>query len=268
VKRYTLIQKEVGQTPLQALEAYREEKGISKEVPMAYAGRLDPMASGTLLILLGDECKKQAKYHSLDKRYEFTVLFGVSSDTGDVLGRIKAEEHPPEVRSAHLRRVLGDLRGPITLPYPHFSSKTVGGKPLHMWTLEGKIREIDIPTYTARIYNLSLLNIETKTGDEIAQDALTKIETIPPVTESSKELGRDFRRSDVRRDWSEFKDAHGDEIYHLARIACTTTSGLYMRSLAEVIAKELGTSGLAFGIHRTHIGRYRRFLSASFWQKP
>lgn len=83
---YVVLYKKVGQTPLHVLEAYKNEHPELANVPMAYAGRLDPMAEGKLLVLQGDECKVQEKYHSLDKEYEFEVLFGVSSDTADVLG--------------------------------------------------------------------------------------------------------------------------------------------------------------------------------------
>ncbi|NCN52267.1 hypothetical protein GW943_00430 [Candidatus Parcubacteria bacterium] len=242
----------MGETPLVALEKYRAEHPALTGVPMAYAGRLDPMASGTLLILIGDECKQQEKYHALDKEYEFSVLFGASSDTGDVLGRITAMD-APDVSEANIRRVLPTLVGPITLPYPHFSSKTVRGKPLHVWTLENRLDEIDIPTYTSTIYTLTLNTVIQKSGVDISKEALTKIETIPPVTEASKALGRDFRRDDVRKDWKQFEETHGSEIYTIATFTCKASSGMYMRSLSEIIAQKLGTTGLAYAIHRTKI---------------
>jgi hypothetical protein len=41
-----------------------------------------------------------------------------------------------------------------------------------------------------------------------------------------------------------------------------------MRSLAEVIAKKLGTCGLAYSIHRKTIGRYFAvFPRLGFWVK-
>ena len=75
------------------------------------------MASGKLLILIGDECKNQKKYFGLDKEYEFEVLFGVESDTGDVLGLISKSKgsnpYPkqgrPEAIRVHLR--VPRLRG-------------------------------------------------------------------------------------------------------------------------------------------------------------
>lgn len=73
-----LIYKHIGETPLEALERFRREQGIAADVPMTYAGRLDPMAEGLLLILLGEECKNKEKYLGLDKEYEVEVLFGIT----------------------------------------------------------------------------------------------------------------------------------------------------------------------------------------------
>ena len=186
----------------------KEREVHQKYPPMAYAGRLDPMASGKLLVLIGDECKRQKSYHALDKEYEFSVLLGVSSDTGDVLGRLSATTQAPQCNLATLEGSIEELQGEITLPYPHFSAKTVAGKPLHVWTLENRLDEITIPTYCATIHRLTLTRSEEKTGAEVADEALLKIATIPPVTEQSKALGQDFRRKDVRTDWREFKDRH------------------------------------------------------------
>ena len=85
-----ILEKEIGETPLSCTERWRTSRPDLIGVPLSYAGRLDPMASGKLLILIGEECKQQATYHGLDKEYEFSILFDVSSDSQDVLGRIKA----------------------------------------------------------------------------------------------------------------------------------------------------------------------------------
>jgi hypothetical protein len=89
--RYIVLNKAVGETPLSCVEAWREKHPAYAGVSLAYAGRLDPMASGKLLILIGEECKQQERYHDLDKEYTFRVLFGVSSDSGDVLGLVSTE---------------------------------------------------------------------------------------------------------------------------------------------------------------------------------
>lgn len=225
---------------------------------MAYAGRLDPMASGKLLILLGEECKVQEKYHNLDKEYEFEILFGVSSDSGDVLGLL---EHSSKsiVARADIISVLRELEGEVELPYPHFSAKTVKGKPLHTWKVEGRINEVTIPTKHSHIYKLELRDIQTKTTQEVYDYSTQKIETIPKVTDTRKALGNDFRRAEVRDSWKQFlMHAQSDQQFTVAKLRCVCSSGTYMRTLAGVIAKTLGTTGLAYSIHRTQIGVYTK----------
>ena len=201
-KRFIVLEKAVGETPLQVLEKFRSSRPDLELVPMAYAGRLDPMASGKLLILIGEECKQQDKYFGLDKEYEFEVLFGVSSDTADVLGLITPSSRSHlELDDTEIKTVCKKLVGKVELPYPHFSSKTVQGKPLHVWTLEGRLDEITIPTKQSEIHQLELLEIYKLSKDEIYKSVTEKIETIPPVTDPSKALGNDFRRPLVRESW-------------------------------------------------------------------
>ncbi len=275
--KYVVLEKAVGETPLSCAEAFRATRPDLVDIPLSYAGRLDPMASGKLLVLIGEECKHQADYHGLDKEYEFSVLFGISSDTQDVLGRLQAryDDHdlgpeksnspkdrkgPPFAENdfeENLLLVASALVGPFTFSYPLFSAKTVKGKPLHMWTLEGRLDEIEIPTRTSTIYELELKNVETKPRQEVAAIALQKINTIPKVTDPRKALGNDFRRKDVHADWHDIAtDFSLPAEYSIAHFRCIASSGAYMRTLATIIAEKVGTTGLAYHIHRTKIGQY------------
>ncbi|MBY0537986.1 hypothetical protein K2P47_01155 [Patescibacteria group bacterium] len=269
MQKYVVLEKAVGQTPLECAELWRAAHTEYTGVPLAYAGRLDPMASGKLLILISDECKVQEKYHNLDKQYEFSVLFGVSSDTADVLGRLTIALKIPTISKSQLVTSIKKLVGPVNLPYPHFSSKTVKGKPLHVWTLEGRLHEIKIPTKESTIYNLAIKKLETKTRQEIYDEVSTKIESIKPVTDASKALGNDFRRVDVRKDWKLFfATGKPTDTFTIATFSCTASSGTYMRTLAEVIAKECKTTGLAYHIHRTKIGQYQKLpFGLGFWKR-
>jgi len=268
MKPYVVLEKKVGETPLQTLESYRNSHPELLNVPMAYAGRLDPMAEGKLLVLMGDECKVQEKYHSLDKEYMFEVLFGVSSDTADVLGLLESCT-VATLEKETVEKAVQKLIGNIELPYPHFSSKTVTGKPLHVWKLEGRIGEIEIPKKRSTIYKLNLQILKKVTSTEVYTYATEKIETILPVIEESKALGNDFRRADVRTSWKKFQEQHEPlQTFFIAQFICIASSGTYMRTLAEVIAKELGTCGLAYSIKRTQIGKYQKlFMNWGYWKK-
>ena len=260
IPKHITLEKTVGETPLACAEAYRLKHPELKGVSMAYAGRLDPMASGKLLILLGDECKHQENYHGLDKEYQFSVLLGIESDSQDVMGRLTTDQNSlinPTISENRFVEVAKALRGSIELPYPIFSSKTVSGKPLHTWTMEGRLNEITIPTKESEIFQFDFIHQESLSRKEVAGLALAKVNSVPPVTELRKALGNDFRRVDVRKDWDNIlTDDSLPDNFHIAHFTCLASSGTYMRTLSSVIAKRLGTLGLAWHIHRTKIGRY------------
>ncbi len=252
--RYATLEKTVGETPLVAVERLRESIRIPAGVPMAYAGRLDPMASGKLLVLIGDECKKQKEYHSFDKEYRVEILLGARSDTGDVLGLIESC-FLPSLGKMDIEKTVSRLRGHLSLPYPHFSSKTVRGKPLHTWALEKRLDEIEIPTQHSVIHRVTLNGVRMVPREEILGIVRAKIETVPKVTEESKALGADFRRDGVRASWVQFSRVAPSTL-PLISVTIIASSGTYMRSLSGVIAEKLGTCGLAYSIHRTAIGTY------------
>src|SRR5260221_10407124 len=86
-----LINKKIGETPSEAILRFKIENPDYDTVAMTYAGRLDPMAEGLLLVLCGEEIDKKEKYLNLSKTYEFEVLWGFSSDTLDILGLVSDE---------------------------------------------------------------------------------------------------------------------------------------------------------------------------------
>ncbi len=269
--RYVVIEKRLGETPLEAIEAWRKKQPLAyQDLPLAYAGRLDPLATGRLLILIGDTCKVQEQYHALDKTYEFSILFGVGSDTGDVMGRLTPPPYPQTIVSCdRIKRALPHFRDEIKLPFPIFSSRTVHGKPLHTWAVEGRIHEIEIPVQTSTIHNLTLTKIETKMRADVVKEALAKINSIPPVTDNRKALGNDFRRTDIRADWDVFKKAGApSDRFTIAHFRTTMSSGTYIRSLAPAIGHDLGLPALAYHIHRTTIGHYQPLpLIGGLWRK-
>ncbi|MEX0995642.1 MAG: hypothetical protein WDZ45_01180, partial [Flavobacteriaceae bacterium] len=179
------------------------------------------------------------------------------------------DKSPPEITKESIQNVAKEISGStVALPYPTFSSRTVQGKPLHIWTLENRLDEITIPTATTDMYKLTCIDRTVQTAESLTKNSLEKIETIPTVTEASKQLGADFRRKDVRASWNEFYAANPNDTYTIASFECICSSGTYMRSLAEYIGKLLDTRALALAIHRTKIGRYQKLpFNTGFWTK-
>lgn len=257
MKRYVVLNKKVGETPLSAIYAWKRRNRAYQHVSTSYAGRLDPMASGKLLVLLGEECKKQTDYTGLDKEYLIEVLFGVGSDTGDALGVV--EEGPfVTVSPARLREVLQGEIGKHERAYPLFSSKTVNGKPLFLHTLSGTIAEVDVPTHTEEIFRMVLQKMKQVSREHLEKRIEAYLRLVPTTDEPSKRLGEDFRITDVRASWKRVFEKGSPGTYTIATLRVVCASGTYMRSLATRLGEAFNTRALALSITRTRIGTYKK----------
>jgi tRNA pseudouridine55 synthase len=257
MRRYAVIEKNIGETPLMAIEGFRKSNPSLSQYPMTYAGRLDPMASGKLVVLIGDECKRRTKYDHLDKSYVFEVLLGFQTDTGDVLGLSK----PGTIInvSDHAAHVAARSQiGPRTLPYPAFSSKTVKGKPLFTYALENELSSIEIPCADVRVHSMRYLDRITLPKDELIEHILNKIDQLK-VRDDVDELGAGFRKEEIIKQWWSLQDRRKTPCVIL-RYETTVSAGTYIRTLAPLLAQTLGTKGLAYSIKRTKIGRYLPIL--------
>src|SRR5690348_16589190 len=80
---------------------------------IGYAGRLDPMAEGLLLLLVGDENKQRVSYEKLAKVYSVELLFGFATDSHDILGLITDQDAHSLAKNLHvtLEKTLTTLIG-------------------------------------------------------------------------------------------------------------------------------------------------------------
>ena len=266
MKRYHVLHKKRGETPLEVLTAWKAQHPLYQNVRASYAGRLDPMASGKLLVLLGEECKNQKKYTALDKEYEVEILFDVGTDTGDILGlpSLSATKTHPEV--SQLREIFLHELGSHERAYPVYSSKTVKGVPLFLYALKGTLDTISIPTHTETIYKTKILDVTKLSLEEVSERIEKGLEVVPRDLAESKKEGADFRQDEVRAQWQTLLSLLPSRDFTLIRVRVTAGTGTYMRSLAERVGEVLGTRAVALSIHRTRIGKYVHLLGG-FWVK-
>lgn len=261
-----VINKEIGETPLIAIERFRKTKSELLGLPLTYAGRLDPMAQGKLLVLIGEECKKRDQYDKLDKEYEFEILLGVKSDSGDILGLIETILQSEISNEARVKKILKSFVGSHELAYPVFSSKTVKGKPLFQYAHENKLDEIEIPKRVSTIYRILYEGIYTLSTLQLLEQVNEKINKLE-IDPADTRPGSDFRKDEILAKWGEVLSGE-IKLFTVLKIKTIVSSGTYIRTLAPLIAEKLGTIGLAYSIKRTKIGRYvsltKRF---GFWSQ-
>lgn len=256
MKKTVVLDKKIGKTPLNAIQAWKSNHPEYADVSASYAGRLDPMASGKLLVLLGDECKRQRTYTKLDKEYEIEVLFDIGSDTGDVLGLPVYAGQEIRIDAEMLAMVLRPELGAHMRAYPIFSSKTVGGKPLFLHALLGSLSSVEIPEHIEHIYSIRNLGSQVLSREELKEKITKLLDLVPRTMELSKRLGEDFRVDAIRAEWQSLFRNTEERNFTVLRLRVTSASGTYMRSLAGRIGEALGTRALALSIKRTRIGTY------------
>ena len=88
-----------GETLADMMLRAQTELCIPVDMKATYAGRLDPMASGIVPILYGEDVHRKDYFMGHDKTYEVEILCGVSTDTGDVLGIFEETEDYQNTKS-------------------------------------------------------------------------------------------------------------------------------------------------------------------------
>lgn len=243
LKETIIVYKKIGETPLEALGAWKEVHPEYADVPMTYAGRLDPMAEGLLLLLAGEECKKKDDYLALPKEYVGEILLGISTDTGDVLGLINSTDlETGRIEHGELEGVAEKMRGKQKQEYPAYSSKTVDGKPLWKSAREGE--EVEKPMREIEIYELEVTGIKQTNFFEV----LMKIES------SISKVKGDFRQKEIIKTWRELK-IEADEV-QIVSFKCRVSSGTYVRVLAEKLGRGLDVPACLLSLKRTRIGDF------------
>lgn len=235
------VHKPPGWTPLEALEDLRARTPDLADAPMVYAGRLDPMAEGVLLVLAGDDRHALPAHLAHDKDYVATVLFGVASDTHDALGRL-AVGTPPAL--AACRDAVAALAGTHVLPLPAWSAYRVKGRPLHAWAREGRLDGIERPT---RAMVVTALTDVTATPVRVA-------DLLDDVRARVTRVRGDFRQADALADWD--AAAAADPPLVVVTATLTVTSGTYVRALAHALGERLGCGALLLALRRTRVGPY------------
>jgi len=263
IKKLT-IHKKVGETPLQVLNKLKKEVSFLENQKLTYVGRLDPMAEGRLLVLIGDECKNKKKYLKLDKEYYFEILLGFKTDTADVLGLIKKINLSfLEIDKDSFFKKITKIAGNHKMKYPLFSSKTVNGMPLFAYAKKGKTSMIVIPEKEIKIYRLKYLSQKTLTKEKLQKELFNKINLI------KEEGSNDFRKDKILKNWKdELSKISKQKNFFILKFSTIVSSGTYVRNISEKISENLlDNCGLAWSIKRTKIGIYKKIFNSGFWLK-
>lgn len=244
MKKTITAYKKIGESPLDLIKRLREERPELRDEKMAYAGRLDPMAEGLVLVVIGEELKNFDNYLKLDKEYEAKILFGFSSDTYDILGLVKKGDLQL-VSEEGVKKTLRGIEGEFSFSLPPFSGYKIKGKPLFWWALENRLDEVRIPKKKTTVYSLDVLKTEWVKKKDLKKEVLRKI----------GQAKGSFRQEEISERWKKkFEKERREEDYLVVKIKVSCSSGCYVRSIANEVGISLGTGAVLLQLKRTKVG--------------
>ena len=149
------VDKPVEVTSFDVVRAVRRGTGVKR---VGHAGTLDPMASGVLLVLLGQAVRISEYLMDLPKSYRATLRLGVSTNTYDAEGEVTAER-PVEVSEERFRQALVAFEGEIQQVPPAFSAVKVDGERAYKLARRGE--EVALKARRAHVSRIELTSFES-----------------------------------------------------------------------------------------------------------
>ncbi len=132
------VDKPAGMTSHDVVDAIRRAAGQRK---VGHAGTLDPMATGVLLVCLGQATRVAEYLMAGRKHYRATIVLGTSTDTYDVEGEIIASSGPTDFSRAEIEAALACFVGCIEQVPPMYSAIKRDGRPLYELARQGQTVE-------------------------------------------------------------------------------------------------------------------------------
>ena len=269
MKKILNLYKKVGQTPLEVIEKFKLKNPVYNSKRMGYAGRLDPMAEGVLLVLSGEENKKIAQYMGFDKEYIAEILLGFSSDSNDVLGIASkgignfgnaasdksgnlvsagdssslglTNNNADEELQKELKKKIKGFVGKYEQKIPKYSSYKIKGKPMFHYARKG-VEVEDVKK------NVLIKKVKVNSIYQITNTRLLKY-----IEDKVNKVNGDFRQLDVVKNWGKLLKEENN--YYVLNVTLNVGSGTYIRAIADDFGSEYG-GGLLMSLKRTKVGKF------------
>jgi tRNA pseudouridine55 synthase len=129
------INKPAGITSHDVVDQVRKLVGVKK---VGHTGTLDPIATGVLLICLGQATRLIEYLMPAEKQYQATILLGQTTNTYDAEGEVVVTHDPSGVTEKAFRQKLVEFVGTIHQIPPPFSAIKKNGVPLYKLARKGK----------------------------------------------------------------------------------------------------------------------------------
>ena len=155
---FFFVDKQKGDTSFDVVKDIRRATSTKK---VGHSGTLDPLATGLLVVAVGEGTKFLEYMIACDKEYEVVARFGAVSDTFDADGRITegdSSSDPVEndlIRTEILKIIKDDFLGNISQIPPKYSALKIAGRRACDIMRAGG--EVEMKTRQVKIYNFEIM---------------------------------------------------------------------------------------------------------------
>lgn len=228
-----LIDKPLAWTSFGAVNKVRyllARKTGNKKLKVGHAGTLDPLATGLLILCVGDYTKRIDEFQAMPKTYTGTFAFGATTPSFD-LEKAPDTFYPTshltkEVIEAAREQFLGDI---LQVP-PIFSAIKVDGRRLYKNARTGQ--EVEMPHRPVHISSFDLLD---------------DLRPVPAGLDGAIVASK--KGSDIM-----LHPDYPDGLLLDFQVVCS--KGTYIRSLANDIGQAAGSGAYLSRLRRTAIGEF------------
>ncbi len=123
---------------------------------VGHAGTLDPLATGVLVILLGQSTKLFNKFVTFDKAYNATLRLGTTTTTADIEGNVISELGFEDITRPKVEEAFREFTGEIKQKPPMVSAVKHNGQRLYKLARRGI--EVDRQSRDIKISLLKILD--------------------------------------------------------------------------------------------------------------
>ncbi len=185
MKEILLLDKPKGKTSFWLVSQVRHKYGVKK---VGHAGTLDPLATGLMVLGVGEGTKKLTEFLKLSKVYDAEILLGIKTDTGDLEGKVLEEKAVGSMQDAEIQAALTGMVGNLHLPVPIYSAIKQNGKRLYELARKGK--KLQPPTRTMQITKAEYRGMKKNEEGKVLVQVTFSVGSGTYIRSLAEELGR------------------------------------------------------------------------------
>lgn len=125
---------------------------------IGHTGTLDPLASGLLILTIGNANKLSDYLMDSEKGYIAQIKIGIETDSYDRTGEILSEKDFSAITQDQLKNEILNLQGDLKLKVPAFSAVKVDGKKLY--ELARKKQEVPVVEREMTFHSVEILKMD------------------------------------------------------------------------------------------------------------